>query len=62
MNEFYGHFDQNNTPVTAIAPTSSLQAPFVIHELNNCTLFRQQDSRKDAGPDGICSTLGHWAD
>lgn len=53
LNEFYCRFDRPR-PVTAPAPsTVPVTPPFVVKEHEVKALFRKQNVRKAAGPDGV---------
>ena len=64
LNQFYARFDRdNNTPVTStLDPEVNIPQPFFIENHEVCNMFKRQNIRKSAGPDGVSTaTLKHCA-
>ena len=59
LNDFYGRFDQANTsqPPNIPPPSPDSESPFVITETEVRSLFKKQNERKAAGPDGVAPAV-----
>ena len=59
LNDFYGRFDQANTLPPPILPAADpdSEPPFTVTESEVRTLFKKQNVRKAAGPDGIAPAV-----
>ena len=64
LNQYYARFDRlNNNPLPPPDPASPLPPPFKIESYEVNKLFRNQNTNKAPGPDGVLTTtLRHCAD